>query len=128
MTIYLNENQKHVLKKLLSISEQSDNKKRLHFKKSDIEDIFTYDLVSLREILATLKACRLIDVPFENNMQIDIYIYREMIEEQLQINTSYVRRYKEYVNEEFRFSSKPLAESIKEELNEEEYSSKEKTN
>lgn len=118
MTIYLNDYQKQILKKLLEVSEENNGKKRLHFKKTEIEDIFDYEKQFLYDILFSLKSCRFIDIPFENNLQIDICIYREMIEEQLQINAHYVRRYKDYSKDTLHFSSKPLSETIKEDLTE----------
>ena len=117
MTIYLNEYQKKVLKKLLSLSEENDSKKRLHFKKSDVESVFDLEKAFLKEILQSLKSCRFIDIPFENNLQIDIIIYKDMIEEQLQTNKSYVRRYKDYSNDELHFSSEPLSKNSMQNIN-----------
>ena len=107
MIIYLEESKKAVLSRLLALQEENESKKRLHFKKNELEDIFSIELNTFYDIIDSLVACRLIDIPFENGKQIDIYIYKEMIEEQLDNNKHYVRRYKEWGDAEKVFKTPP---------------------
>ena len=101
MIICLNECQKNFLKCLLSLYYEREEKRRLHFKKSEIEELFNINYNCFSDIVYSLKISRFIDIPFENNLQIDIYIYKEMIEEQLDKNTRYVKVHKEWLNSIF---------------------------
>lgn len=96
MIICLNDNQIFVLKKLLELSENNSGKKRIHFKKSELESIFNIEYSSVIDLLLSLKNTRFLDIPFQNKLQIDVSIYKEMIEEQLAQNAHYVRRHKEW--------------------------------
>ena len=95
MLIYLDDYRKSVLKTLLDISDKTD-RKRLHFKKNELSEVFNmgYDLTD--DIIYELWVLRFIDVPFENDKQIDIIIYKNMIEEQLNKNEGYIRKYKDW--------------------------------
>lgn len=95
MIICLNENQMSVLRKMLELSENS-GKKRIHFKKSELATIFNMDYHLIMELIISLKNTRFLDIPFQNKLQIDVSIYRDMIEEQLSKNAHYVRRHKEW--------------------------------
>lgn len=101
MIICLNESQKDFLKNLLSIYYEREEKKRLHFKKNEIKDLFDIDYNHFVDIVHSLKISRFIDVPFENNLQIDIYVYKDMIEEQLEKNSRYVKTHKEWPSSTF---------------------------
>lgn len=98
MTICLNESQVNVLEQLIFQFIQNNNKRRIHFKKNEIDEIFGISPSQFLEICKSLKTLRLIDIPFENNLQIDIYVYNEMIEEQLANNRSYRRVYKNWTD------------------------------
>ena len=96
MIICLSENQKAVLRKLLVLSESNGGKKRIHFKKSELESIFGFETLQVIDVFLSLKNTRFLDIPFQNKLQIDVSIYKEMIEEQLVHNAHYVRKHKEW--------------------------------
>lgn len=96
MIICLSENQKTVLRKLLTLSENNGGKKRIHFKKAELESIFGFETHKVIDIFLSLKNTRFLDIPFQNKLQIDVSIYKEMIEEQLAHNAHYVRKHKEW--------------------------------
>ena len=95
MLIYLDDYRKSVLKTLLDISDKTD-RKRLHFKKNELSEVFNMEYDLTDDIIYELWVLRFIDVPFENDKQIDIIIYKNMIEEQLNKNEGYVRKYKDW--------------------------------
>lgn len=104
MIIYLNENKKSVLKTLLNkqqtIEEQKGN---LKFFKGDLEQVFQMNYETLACTLRSLRDCRFIDIPKETETYVEFFIYPEMIEEQLQSNQHYVRRYKEWTDDTTNF-------------------------
>ena len=112
MIIYLEERKKTVLLRLLELYEANEGKKRLHFKKSELENIFSMELDNLYDTIDALVSCRFIEIPFENGKQIDICIYKEMIEEQLDNNKHYVRRYKEWGDAEKIFKTPPQTQDV----------------
>lgn len=97
MIICLDEYQIEVLQKLLSLSAEKDGKKRIHFKKNELAKTFDMDYYTIDDILYSLKVCRLIDIPFQNKYQIDVYVYKEMIEEQILKNRHYVKKHKDWM-------------------------------
>lgn len=97
MIICLDDYQKKVLNRLLEISKEKDGKKRIHFKKSELKNLFFMDLDVFYDVVHSLKTCRFIDIPFQNKLQIDIYLYTEMIEEQLHKNKFYVKKHKDWM-------------------------------
>lgn len=110
MIIYLSENQKTILKKLLLLSENNGGKKRIHFKKSELESIFGFDIRQVIDIFLSLKNTRFLDIPFQNKLQIDVSIYKEMIEEQLACNAHYVRRHREWPDNSVFIKKTPLGD------------------
>ena len=108
MLIYLDDYRKSVLKTLLDISDKTD-RKRLHFKKNELSEVFNmeYDLtddiiyelqgdgVNIGNILLDANGANKL-AKFVNDKQIDIIIYKNMIEEQLNKNEGYVRKYKDW--------------------------------
>lgn len=96
MIICLSENQKTILRKLLTLSENNNGKKRIHFKKSELEVTFGLDYHRVMDLFYSLKNTRFLDIPFQNKLQIDVSIYKDMIEEQLAHNEHYVRKHKEW--------------------------------
>jgi hypothetical protein len=95
MLIYLDECRKSVLTTLIEKSNET-NRKRLHFKKSELSSVFNMEYDLADNVIYELWVLRFIDVPFENNKQIDIIIFKDMIEEQLLKNETYVRKFKDW--------------------------------
>ena len=107
MIIYLNEYRKNILRKLLKEYETNHNRRnRIRLFKGDLEGLFDMNYEDLAHTLHDLRVCRLIDIPYENNTHVEIYLYQNMINEQLNANAHYVRRYKDWMEEPFVFLSK----------------------
>ena len=104
MIIYLDENKKKVLKTLLLISQKNDGKKRLQILKNELCATFDMDEECIYDTIDALAVTRFLDISFENKQQIVVVIYKEMIEEQLDINKNYVRKYKEWPDESTFYS------------------------
>lgn len=106
MIIYLNEYRKNVLRILLKEYETNHNRKhRIRLFKGDLEELFDMNYEDLADTLYDLKVCRLIDIPYENDTHVEIYLYQNMIREQLELNLHYVRRYKDWSENAYVFLS-----------------------